>query len=264
MSQRSFTFMVLMSLSLLICSPAFANEENRAAIIIDDFGGDVRGVQSFLSGDIPITVAIMPFLEYSTEQANLAHEAGLEVMIHMPMEPKKGKASWLGPNAITDDLTDEEIKWRVQQAIKNVPHAKGMNNHMGSKIIENEHIMRIILTEVKKHNLYFVDSGTSPNSVVDKIATELEIPHATRHVFLDDTHSARHEVMKQMESLLKVAEQSHTAIGIGHVGIKGDQTFSGIKDALPLFEKAQTNIVPMSHILDSAIDKDPSHFWYRN
>lgn len=238
-----------------------ANEWGKAAVIIDDFGGNVKGVDSFLSGDIPITVAIMPFMEHSTEQAERAHQAGLEVMIHMPMEPKKGKASWLGPSAITSDLSDAEIRKRVLAAIENIPHAKGINNHMGSKIVEDKRIIRVILEVANEHNLYVVDSGTSSASVIPQLAKELDVPFKSRSIFLDDTSSSQQHVYRQMTSLLKMAKKNKQAIGIGHVGIKGHETYSGVKQALSLFSKEDIDIVPLSHLLDTKIDLDHSGFW---
>ena len=47
-----------------------------------------------LSLPIPLTVAVMPFLPSTKEDA--AHKKGHEVIIHMPMEPIKGKKNGLG------------------------------------------------------------------------------------------------------------------------------------------------------------------------
>ena len=52
---------------------------------------------------------IMPFLPSTKQDAIAAHKKGHEVIIHMPMEPIRGKKEWLGPKAITTDLSDEEI-----------------------------------------------------------------------------------------------------------------------------------------------------------
>ncbi len=46
---------------------------------------------------MPITVAVMPFLSTTKQDAETAYKAGYEVIVHMPMEPKRGKASWLAP-----------------------------------------------------------------------------------------------------------------------------------------------------------------------
>ncbi|MDG5787715.1 divergent polysaccharide deacetylase family protein [Evansella sp. AB-P1] len=253
-------------LLIVYCIPSitFAEEiekEGKAAIIIDDFGGNTGGVKKFFEADIPITVAIMPFLDGSTEQANLANTLGLEVMIHLPLEPKKGKKSWLGPLPITSDLDTQEVKRRVRKAIEDVPNAKGLNNHMGSKIVGNERIVRAILEVAKEHNLYVIDSGTSGDSVLPTIAKELDIPFAVRDSFLDDSFSSRDHVYKQMLHLCNIAKSRGSAIAIGHVGVKGIDTFHGINDALPHFEEKNVSIVPVSHLLKTKIEKKPGSFW---
>ncbi|WP_078552982.1 divergent polysaccharide deacetylase family protein [Bacillus alkalicellulosilyticus] len=259
---------IMLSLTFLIAfsfSSAYATTEHqepvKVAIIIDDFGGKVKGVDSFFDSKIPITVAIMPFLEKSKEQAKLAHEHGLEVMIHLPLEPKKGKKSWLGPNPITSDLSIEEVKKRVQLAIDEVPYAVGLNNHMGSKIVEDEKMVRAILEVVKENNFYVIDSGTSNKSMIPKVAEELDIPWAIRDTFLDDTLSSRQHVAKQMKKLSKVASKKGKAIGIGHVGIKGEETVLGIQSMIEEFSKQNIEIVPASHILETPIEKNPQDFW---
>ena len=251
-----------MILLLIIPIQTSASTENpEVAIIIDDFGGDVKGVEEFLGAKIPVTVAVMPFLENSTKQAEIAHKNGLEVMIHLPLQPKKGKKSWLGPKAITKDLTLQEVKNRVIEAIENIPYAKGINNHMGSLIVEDEEMMRVILETANEYGLYVIDSGTSPNSVIPKIAEEIGMPWAVRDVFLDDTMSSSNHVYKQMNYLAKVAEKKGHAIGIGHVGIKGDQTVIGIKQALKDLNEKQIKVVPPSMILKTKIEKNPENFW---
>ena len=237
------------------------NEEAKAAIIIDDFGGNTGGVKHFLKSKIPITVAVMPFLDESTEQAKIAHDLGFEVIIHMPLEPIKGKRSWLGPLPITADLETEEVKSRVEQAIKDVPYAQGLNNHMGSKIVGNERIVRAILEVAKEHDLYIIDSGTSGDSVVPQIAKEMDIPFAVRDSFLDDSFSSRNHVYKQMIYVCDMAKDRGQAIAIGHVGVKGMDTFQGINDALPYFQKKKVSIVPASHLIKTQIDQKPGTFW---
>ncbi|RXI99563.1 divergent polysaccharide deacetylase family protein [Anaerobacillus alkaliphilus] len=236
-------------------------DASKVAIIIDDFGGKVKGVEEFLESNIPITVAVMPFLEQSKEQAELAHQLGLEVIIHLPLQPKKGKKSWLGPNPITSDLSLEEVKARVVKAIESVPHAKGMNNHMGSLIVENEAMMRVILETAKEHGLYFIDSGTASKSVIPVLAEEIGVPWGMRDIFLDDTHSSSGHVYKQMNKLMRVAELKGQAIGIGHVGIKGHETVNGVKQALKDLDSSKIKVVPASHLLKTSIEKKPDHFW---
>ncbi|MDY7222014.1 divergent polysaccharide deacetylase family protein [Halalkalibacterium halodurans] len=264
--QTYFKLIFLLSVSLLclgLASPDDSNkgEMKRAAIIIDDFGGDVKGVDDFLTGEIPVTVAVMPFLEHSTKQAEIAQAAGLEVIVHMPLEPKKGKISWLGPSGITSNLSVGEVKSRVRKAFDDIPYAVGLNNHMGSKIVENEKIMRAILEVVNEKNAFIIDSGTSPHSLIPQLAEELEVPYATRSIFLDNTHSSRKEVIKNMRKLAKKAKQGSEPIGIGHVGVRGDETYAGIRSMLDEFQAESIQLVPVSQLLPSPIEEDHNKFW---
>ena len=164
------------------------NEEKqlKAAIIIDDFGGGTGGVRDFLEGNIPITAAVMPFTEHSKKHAEWAHRNGFEVIVHLPMQPKKGKRSWLGPKPITVDLSPKEVKKRVEEALKSVPYAVGINNHMGSLAVEDEEVVRAIVEMAKERKLYIIDSGTSAKSKFPELAKEMNVPLLKTDVFLDD------------------------------------------------------------------------------
>ncbi|XJZ25751.1 divergent polysaccharide deacetylase family protein [Bacillota bacterium Lsc_1132] len=244
--------LVPMLLLFSIVPVSFAHGETKplkAAIIIDDFGGGTGGVKEFLEGNVQITAAVMPFTEVSKQHAEWAHESGLEVMVHLPMQPKKGKRSWLGPKPITVDLSPGEVKARVYEAIKTVPFAKGLNNHMGSLAVEKEEIVRAIVEVAKEKNLYIVDSGTSPNSKFPQVTKELGVLLLKRDVFLDDISSVPH-VREQMEKLAKVTERNGQGVAIGHVGVKGEVCAAGVLQSLEEFKKRHIAIVPVSELLE--------------
>lgn len=248
---KKFAFIFIPLLVFFIGAPVFAEknvpDQLKVAIIIDDFGGGTGGVRDFLEGDIPITAAVMPFTEKSKEHAEWAHKNGFEVIIHLPMEPKRGKRSWLGPKPITADLSPDEVRSRVEEAIKSVPYAVGLNNHMGSLAVENEKIVRAIVEVAKEKGLYIIDSGTSPKSKFPKVAEELGVPILKRDVFLDDISSSSH-VRKQMIQLAKVTEIKGKGIAIGHVGITGKICSIGIFESLNEFNKRNIKIVPVSEL----------------
>ncbi|PEA83905.1 hypothetical protein COL60_02605 [Bacillus pseudomycoides] len=205
---------------------------NKVAIVIDDLGNNMKGTERMLSLPIPLTVAVMPFLPSTKQDAVAAHQKGHEVIIHMPMEPIKGKKEWLGPKAITTDLSDHEIESRVEQAIQEVPHAIGMNNHMGSKVTADERIMRIILSVCKKHDLFYLDSKTNPNSVVPKIGKELGVPIIENQLFFDDVYTSSH-ITKQAQLLLQKIKEKPVVVAIGHVGPPGEITSRVIESTIP-------------------------------
>lgn len=96
---RKYTIALLIIVLFLpsFLFPIQANAHtNKVAIVIDDFGNNMKGTNQMLSLPIPLTVAVMPFLPSTKEDAIAAHKKGHEVIIHMPMEPIKGKKNGLG------------------------------------------------------------------------------------------------------------------------------------------------------------------------
>lgn len=219
----------------------------KAAIVIDDFGNRMQGTEDMMELPVPFTAAIMPFLPTTKEDAELAHKHGRDVIVHLPMEPVKGKRSWLGPGAITTDLPDEEIRKRVVAAVEDVPYAIGMNNHMGSKATADPRVMRIVLEVCKERGLFFLDSRTSSKSVIGKLCAELGVKTASNHLFFDDVYTFEH-ISKQIEQFKKHTAKHDQCIAIGHVGPPGKKTASALRKALPQLEE-KVEFVPVSSLL---------------
>lgn len=217
------------------------------AIVIDDFGNGMKGTEEILDLPVPLTVAVMPFLPTSAQDAKLAHDRGHEVIIHLPLEPKHGKKSWLGPGAITTDLSDEEIRSRVERAVAEVPYAVGMNHHMGSKAVEDERVMRIILEVCREKGFFYLDSKTSGKSVIPKVAKELSVPYLENDLFLDHVYSASH-IHRQAAKLEKKLTKYEQMIAIGHVGITGERVATALKSYIPEYKK-QAELVPLSALI---------------
>ncbi|XVL62437.1 divergent polysaccharide deacetylase family protein [Paenibacillus amylolyticus] len=207
------------------------SNHKRLAIIIDDVGNDMKGTAEILAMPVKLTVAVMPFLPTTKKDAIAAHEKGMDVIVHMPMEPKKGRPEWLGPGAITSNLTDEEVRSRVEKAIDDVPHAIGMNNHMGSKITSDKRIMSIVLDVCKERGLFFVDSRTNFRSVVGELAISKNMPPVGNDIFLDDQNSKQH-IRKQLDLAAQRAIDKNICVVIGHVGHSGMNTSAVIRESV--------------------------------
>ncbi|XID93978.1 divergent polysaccharide deacetylase family protein [Paenibacillaceae bacterium WGS1546] len=224
-----------------------APEPRRIAIVIDDLGNGMKGTEQIMQLPIKLTVAVMPFLPTTKRDAEEAHRRGHDVIVHLPMEPVKGKKSWLGPGAITTDLTDEEIRKRVEAAIADVPHAIGMNNHMGSKATADRRVMKVVLQVCKERGMFFLDSRTSYRTVVPKVAEELGVVTLRNDVFLDDVYTQSH-VSRKISELKKLLGNTDRCIAIGHVGPPGLYTSGALKNAIPEL-KGRAAFVPISQLL---------------
>ena len=191
----------------------------RLALVIDDLGYiQPELVTRLCSLPVPLSVAVLPYLEYTRESAEIAHRLGKEVMLHLPMEPLgyPGPGHDPGPNAILYSLAEPEVRRRVRLALDDIPHRSGVNNHMGSRITPDRERMKWVLQELKARKLIFVDSRTEKDSAAYDVAQELGIPAVQRRVFLDDD-KAFPEMEKQWERALKLAEKDGFVLIIGHI-----------------------------------------------
>jgi len=190
----------------------------KLVIIIDDFGYSNNGtVNGFMKLEAPLTVSIIPGHRFSRWASATAQAAGKEVMIHMPMEPEDfrknhGEEQFL----IHSGLGPYEINQRVLAAIMELPEAKGMNNHMGSRATADAELMSTVIRNLKEKGMYFIDSLTSAQSVAFEIARENGVPAAVRTVFLDNQRD-KSEILAQFEKALTIARKRGKAVAIGHV-----------------------------------------------
>lgn len=181
-------------------------------LIIDDLGFDGQPLDRLMALDPNLNASILPNGTRTGEFAKKLNARGFEILCHLPMEPRGGEAP--GRNAILTSMSDDEIARLTRENIEAVPHARGVNNHMGSRATSDRRVMTSVLRAMP-HELYFIDSRTASGSVAETVARELNVPTAARHVFLDDvaTESA---VRKQVRELAEAAQKKGVAIGIGH------------------------------------------------
>lgn len=220
------------------------NFSPKAAFIIDDLGYEREVAKKMLELEFPITLSILPFLQYSEFIAEEGRKNNQEIILHLPMEPSNSSTS-PGPGAIKSYMSEEEIRQAVRDCILNFPYIIGVNNHMGSKITEDRKIMKIILEEIKGYNLFFIDSMTSNNSIAYQVAEEMGVKTAVRSVFLDNENDME-SIKGQMSEVQKIALREGEVIAIGHDRIN---TFYVLKRMIPELIKAGIEIVPVSELV---------------
>lgn len=134
-------------------------------LIIDDFGyrNDLIS-DGFLELEVPITCAIIPGHSQSQKFAKKALNAGKEVIIHMPMESSVA-TSGEEEYKIKIGMTSEEIEWRINEVLNEIPEAVGMNNHQGSRATADSKIMSVVASVLKNRDKFFLDSRTVSNTV---------------------------------------------------------------------------------------------------
>jgi hypothetical protein len=221
-------------------------KENRVAIIIDDMGNSLETLQEICDLRRPLTISILPQSAYARESAQMAHDNGLEVMLHLPGESlnhQEGNDSTAG--LVRSGMSDEEIRTLVEDSLAQVPYAIGVNNHMGSKITQEESLMRPILEILKEKDLFFLDSRTSSHSIAYDLANRMGLRSAYRNTFLDSSVGVEFSKQK-MKELFRLAQKKGKAIGIGH---PFPETLRALRENMALAEKYKVKLVLASEVI---------------
>lgn len=226
-------------------SVAFAVPPGRPmiAVVLDDVG--VARGHAELAIDLPavVTLSFMTYADGVADMAARAHARGHELMLHVPMEPLDGKVD-PGPHALMVNAPDSELLTRLNWGLSRFPGYIGINNHMGSRFTQDEHGMRVVLGELKRRNLLFLDSRTIGTTIGDRLAARMGVAHVIRDVFLDDEMDGS-AVLKQLAQAEKIAAATGQAIAIGH---PHPATVAAIRAWIPQAEARGFVIVPLSAV----------------
>jgi polysaccharide deacetylase 2 family uncharacterized protein YibQ len=185
----------------------------KVAIIIDDLGPSKTAVLTVLEIKAPLTLSVLPRETYSTWIAEEGHRLGRDVIAHIPMEAISPHN--LGQGGLYTWMTDREIIEALEKDIRSVPHALGASSHMGSAFTQDERAMSVVISTLKKHDLFFLDSITSPKTVGYDLAKMRGIKALKRDLFLDDS-SDPVEIEKRWRELIAIADKKGHAILLAH------------------------------------------------
>lgn len=240
--------LVMLALSAVCADIAVAapatSPPARISIVIDDLGNNLAAGRRVIALPAPITLAILPHAAHSTRLANEARQARKEVLLHLPMQPL-GDAD-PGPGVIATDMPAREISMTLDVDLHSVPHAIGVNNHMGSRLTQHEETMQQLFSALRARGLFFLDSRTGANSVAARIGQRHGVAVVVRDVFLD--HDVRGDAIRaRLNELVNVARRRGHAIGIGH---PNKQTLAAL-EAWLAHTPQNIQVAPLSELVQS-------------
>jgi polysaccharide deacetylase 2 family uncharacterized protein YibQ len=198
----------------------------------------------FLTLPIPVTLSVLPLTPHGREIAVAAVAAGKFVILHLPMQPESAAAN-PGPGAITIDMTDEQVRSQVRADLDALPALPGANNHMGSRATADRRVMDDVIGVFKERHMFFIDSVTSPTTVGAATARAMEVPSASRAVFLDNQATVPY-VEGQLRATIARALKYGSAIAIGHPNPQTDQA---LVEMIPQMQAAGIVFVPAQSLV---------------
>ena len=239
---RRALFALLLSLT---CVASSATDLPRIAIIIDDLGYRKTAGERAIALPGPVSVAILPETPRGAYLAELAHDAGKEVLLHLPLQAA-GDTDPVSDDTLVLDMSQQQFAAAFATSIASLPHVVGVNSHRGSLLTRHPGHMSWLMDEISaRGDLFFVDSYTTAESVALAVAREKGIPAMRRHVFLDPDTEAD-TIIREFERLKDLAAQQGYAVGIGH---PYPGTLSFLEEALPSLELDGFDLVSVSRLI---------------
>ena len=184
-------------------------------IVIDDLGESPSALKRLLALDFPITCAFFPYGSRTADGAKTAHRAGMEIIAHQPMQPLGYPSVRPGNDALLVTMDKATIAHMVRTGLDRVPHAIGLNNHMGSRFTQDRERVGAVLQVVEERGLLVLDSLTHGKSVFYDEAGRYGIKRLQRSVFLD-VQAEHGAVLAALQKTERMARLSGQAIAIGH------------------------------------------------
>lgn len=236
--------------NLVFYEPKVAKPEiplkGRIAIVIDDLGQSKKIAMDFLNLDAHLSFSVFPFAPHSREFAREASKQGRDVLLHLPMEPKGYPMQDPGRGRLLTTMGKRQLLSQLEKDLSAVPYVKGVNNHMGSKFTEDPELMQLVLEDIQRKGLFFLDSRTTPKTVGFRVAQELGVKTGQRNVFLDNERDVS-KIKARIFELIALSQKNGGAIGIGH---PHPETVQAIREVLPSLRENGVELVPVSSLLE--------------
>lgn len=224
----------------------------RVALVIDDWGYNLKNLKLLAEIKRPLTLAVLPHCRFSEKIAREGKRLGCQIILHLPLASANQMVK-TEPFTISARMRRAKVEEAVARALASVPEIVGVSNHMGSAATEDPGLMRLVLAPVKeKDELFFLDSLTTPRSVCREICRQLELPFLCRDVFLDvelgsGGEDDSRQIAGRLRQLVETAKRRGRAVGIGH---DRRLTLTVIRDNIPELEAEGVQFVHLAELLD--------------
>jgi polysaccharide deacetylase 2 family uncharacterized protein YibQ len=218
----------------------------QVALIMDDMGNSLETLEELIALGRHVTVSVLPYGPQAAETARIAHENGLEVLLHLPLESLNNHDIMANTEGmILAGMTAPDIVLSFETSFARVPFAAGTNNHMGSRFTAERDLMRVLLAPIKEKGLFFVDSRTTSKTVALDEARKMGIRAVERDVFLDADED-RGRIRGRLIELFQKARKKGRAVGICH---PFPETLAVLRSTFFLLDSYNLEAVPVSRLV---------------
>lgn len=228
-------------------TPPLSREgEAAVSLVLDDTGQSLELAEE-AAARLPrsVTFAVLPYLPASRSSAQFLHSKGFPVILHAPMEPLEGRRWRATGGMLLVGMGKEEVRRILLGDLAEVPHAEGVNNHMGSRATQDRPLMEAVVEVLAERGLYFLDSRTTPHTVAYDVARESGVPVAFRSVFLDGEDESG-AIMAQLDTLVDRSRREGVLVGIGHLR---PRTVEALAVRIPYWSRRGVRFLPLREVV---------------
>jgi polysaccharide deacetylase 2 family uncharacterized protein YibQ len=227
-------------------NPDLSDTGSEIAFVVTDLDPASEPLfRSFVESQIPFTIALRPDIPHAGRAARAVKDAGRELFLHLPMEPRGYPRVDPGKNAILLDLSRVEIEERISKSLGALGDPQGIVTRMGSAAVNDPDVMHAVLGEVKRRDLLFVDAHGAGPSVVEETGEEMGARTLTLGGTLDASGSPA-AIRARLDQLIQTAQQRGALV----VAVRANAVVLTVLEAeRGKLEKEGVAIVPASKLV---------------
>ncbi|MDE1904776.1 MAG: divergent polysaccharide deacetylase family protein [Alphaproteobacteria bacterium] len=225
-------------------APAVAINRPRVAVVIDGLGVDHAATARAIALPPAVTLSFVAYASDLSDQTASARQAGHELLLHVPMEPISAAAA-IGSYGLGRNMPRDELVRRLRWDLARFDSYVGVDNHMGTEFAQDTPAMRVVMDELKRRGLLYLDARAVPTEPVAVAARDFGVPYVARDIFLDGEQAAI-AVDARLAQLVNLARERGSAIAIGHAH---DVTLAALQRWLPTLSRQGVVLVPLTAVV---------------
>lgn len=195
-----------------LLTPTVKANAPRIALVVGGLGLSSSATEAAIHM-LPAAVTLA-FAPYGRNLGALVAEAraqGHEVILQLPMEPIDYPQTDPGPHTLLSSASVAENADSLHWLLSRFTGYTGVANFLGARLTSDSAALSPILEEIAERGLFYIDDGSSPQSLALTLAANSGLAAAKADVTIDATPEGIDSALIQLEA---IARDKDIAIGL--------------------------------------------------
>lgn len=187
----------------------------RIAIVVGGLGLSQTGTQEAIAALPPeITLAFAPQGNSLDRWMQSARRQGHEIIVQVPLEPFDYPNLNPGRHTLTVAASAQVNLKDLRWVLSRVTNYTGVMNYMGARFTAEPGPMKVMMAELGKRGLAYLDDGTSARSLARELALKEGVPFISGDAVIDQARE-RGAILEKLDELERIARARGFAVGTG-------------------------------------------------